>query len=70
MSIPNGVLKSLLCGVAAMMITTTMSWGMIQSTATYPWAASVETTRPATAKVLLTPLHTWLGQPSPAVLVD
>jgi hypothetical protein len=68
----NGTVKALLCGVAAMMVTTTMSWSVVHSTATYPWATDVTVARATApvAKVALQTRHTWFGQPAPAVLVD
>jgi len=67
----TGTVKALLCGVAAIMVTTTMSWSVVHATATYPWAtdASVAHVAPV-AKVALQSRHAWFGQPAPAVLVD
>ncbi len=68
----NGTVKALLCGVAAMMVTMTMSWSVVHSTATYPWATDVAVARTSApvAKVVLQARHAWFGQPAPAVLVD
>jgi hypothetical protein len=66
----NGTLKSLFCGAAAAAITLTLSWTVVHSTATFPWATEVGTAQPAVAKVALQPRHQWFGQPAPAVLVD
>jgi hypothetical protein len=66
----NGTMRSLLCGVAAMVVTLAMSWSVVHATATYPWATEVAVSHPAVAKVALQSQHAWFGQPSPAVLVD
>ncbi len=68
----NSTVKALLCGVAAMMVTATMSWSVVHSTATYPWASDISVAHAAVpvAKVVLQPRHAWFGQPAPAVLVD
>ncbi len=70
MNVMNGTMKSLLCGVAALAVTLTMSWSVVHATATYPWASEVAVSHPAVAKVALQSQHAWFGQPSPAVLVD
>jgi hypothetical protein len=70
-TVMNSTLKALLCGVAAMMVTLTMSWSVVHATATYPWATDASVARAApVAKVALQPRHAWFGQPAPAVLVD
>ena len=67
----NSTMKSLICGVAALAITLTMSWSVVHSTATYPWASEVGVAHPVTVtRVALQSRHQWLGQPAPAVLVD
>ncbi len=67
----NGTVKSLVCGIAAMVITVSMSWSAVRVTATDPWLTSHDVAvRPAVAKLSVRPEHAWFGQPSPAVLVD
>ena len=72
MSALNGSVKSLVCGIAAMVITVSMSYSVVQATATDPWLSvhDVAVARPAIAKSSVRPEHAWFGQPSPAVLVD
>jgi hypothetical protein len=70
MSTVNTAVKTLLCGVAATLATLTMSWSVVHSTATFPYAAEVGVAHPAVTRVALQPRHQWLGQPAPAVLVD
>ena len=67
MSIVNTTVKSLLCGVAATVITLTMSWSVVHSTATFH---EVGVAHPAVTRVALQSRHQWFGQPAPAVLVD
>ena len=67
----NATVKSVVCGAAAMAATLVMSWSVVHSTATYPWASEVSVAHPvAVTRVALQPRHQWLGQPAPAVLVD
>ncbi len=70
MSVSNGLVKSLLCGVAALVITSSVSYSMVVSSNSLPVGFSSDVSRPALAKMLVTPLHAWFGQPAPAVLVD
>ena len=66
----NGTVKSLVCGIAAMMITVSMSWSMVEATATVPWVAAVGVAHSTAVKPTVRSQHAWFGQPSPAVLVD
>jgi len=73
MSALKNTLKSLACAMAAAVITVSMSYGMVTSSAALPIGySSVNDTGShiALAKVLIQPSHPWFGQPSPAVLVD
>ncbi len=70
MSVSNGLVKSLLCGVAAIVITSSVSYSMVVSSNSLPVGFGTDVSRPALAKMLVTPLHAWFGQPTPAVLVD
>ena len=70
MNVVNSAVKAMVCGAAAMVITLSMSLGVVQSTATYHWNLGEPATRPAVAKLSIQPQHAWFGQPSPAVLVD
>ncbi len=68
----NGTVKSVVCGIAAMVITVSMSVSMVQATATDPWisAHDVAVAHAAVASLSVRSEHAWFGQPSPAVLVD
>ena len=65
----NNGLKMVTCGAAALVITLAASYSFVQSTAVVrgnnytpaPWMAMLSTHHP---------VHFWLGQPQPAVLVD
>ena len=66
----NKSLKVLACGSAAVAITLVTSMSFVQSTAEVrntqyqaptPWMAMLSTNKP---------VHSWFGQPQPAVLVD
>ena len=70
MSTVDTTVKSLVCGVAAALITLTMSWSVVHSTATFPWASEAGVAHPAVTRVALQSRHQWFGQPAPAVLVD
>jgi hypothetical protein len=70
MSTVNTTVKSLLCGVAAIIVTLTMSWSVVHSTATNPWASEAAVAHHAVTRMALQPKHQWFGQPAPAVLVD
>lgn len=70
MSTVNTTVKSLLCGVAAALITLTMSWSVVHSTETNHWAYEGGVAHPAVTRVALQARHQWFGQPAPAVLVD
>jgi hypothetical protein len=70
MSAINSTVKHVVCGVAAMVISLSMSWSMVKATATYPYLGGTLIAPPAVAKVATQPPHAWFGQPSPAVLVD
>ena len=70
MRVTNGLVKSLLCGVAAIVITSSVSYSMVVSSNSYPVGFDSQVSRPVLAKRLVTPLHAWFGQPAPAVLVD
>ncbi|HXR92863.1 MAG TPA: hypothetical protein VN750_21560 [Steroidobacteraceae bacterium] len=70
MSTVNTAVRALLCGVAATLATLTMSWSVVHSTATFPYASEVSVAHPAVTQVALQPRHQWFGQPAPAVLVD
>ena len=70
MNVSNGLVKSLLCGAAALVITSSMSYSMVVSSNTLPFGLAPQADRPILAKRLVTPLHAWFGQPAPAVLVD
>ena len=70
MSTVNTAVRTLLCGVAATLATLTMSWSVVHSTATFPYASQVSVAHPAVTQVALQPRHQWFGQPAPAVLVD
>ena len=70
MSTVDTTVKSLICGVAAALITLTMSWSVVHSTATNPWASEAAVAHPAATRVALQARHQWFGQPAPAVLVD
>jgi hypothetical protein len=70
MSTLNTAVKSLVCGIAATIITLTMSWSVVHATATYSWPSEVQAAHSAVTRVALQPKHPWFGQPAPAVLVD
>jgi len=71
MSALNSTLKSLACAVAAAVITVSMSYGMVTSSAALPVGFSGNDTCSHVAlATLIQPNHPWFGQPSPAVLVD
>jgi hypothetical protein len=72
MSALKNTLKSLACALAAAVITVSMSYGMVTSSAALPIGFSGNDTGShiALAHVLIQPSHPWFGQPSPAVLVD
>jgi len=48
----------------------TMSWSVVHSSATFPYASEVSVAHPAVTQVALQSKHQWFGQPAPAVLVD
>ncbi len=52
------------CAVAATLITVAISLTFVESTATVPGANAVGDV------LVMAPLHGWIGQPEPAVLVD
>jgi hypothetical protein len=64
----NNSLKAFACGAAALAITAVMSASFVQSTS----VVRNETYNPTpwTAKLTARPVHSWFGQPEPAVLVD
>jgi len=70
MSALNNTLKSLACAMAAAVITVSMSYGMVTSSAALPIGFSGNDTGAHVALAKVLPNHPWFGQPSPAVLVD
>ncbi|HEY4210052.1 MAG TPA: hypothetical protein VGM84_01115 [Steroidobacteraceae bacterium] len=70
MNVSNGLVKSLLCGVAALVITSSVSYSMVVSSNSLPIGFGADVSRPTVARMMVTPLHAWFGQPAPAVLVD
>ena len=70
MNVADSTVKALVCGAAAMVITLSMSVGVVRSTAVYHWNVAEPVARPAVASLSIQPQHAWFGQPSPAVLVD
>jgi len=61
-------LQVLACGAAAVAITVAMSASFVESTSVV--RNQVHTPAPWTAKLSVQPVHSWFGQPEPAVLVD
>jgi len=70
MSALKNTLKSLACAMAAAVITVSMSYGMVTSSAALPIGFSGNDTGSHIALAKVLPSHAWFGQPSPAVLVD
>jgi hypothetical protein len=66
----NNGLKALTCGAVAVAITLVASYSFVHSTAVVH-SDNYTTPAPWLAKLSLQqPVHTWFGQPHPAVLVD
>ena len=61
-------LQILACGAAAVAITVITSASFVESTAVV--RHQVHTPAAWTAKLAVQPVHSWFGQPEPAVLVD
>jgi hypothetical protein len=57
--------RDVTCAAAAALITLMLSLGLVESTAVPPGAHATDA-----ALFAQQPLHTWFGQPQPAVLVD
>jgi hypothetical protein len=66
----NNGLKALACGAVAVAITLVASYSFVQSTAKVHNDNYATTTLWLAKLTVQHPVHTWFGQPHPAVLVD
>ena len=70
MSTINTGLKALACGMGAVVISTVMSWSLVESTSAAPFATTAAPQEHVAKLTAQQSRHVWFGQSEPAVLVD
>lgn len=69
-TIINTGLKALACGMGALVISTVMSWSLVESTSAVPFANTAGPEAHVAKLTAQQARHVWFGQSEPAVLVD